>query len=59
MTLIVRLLVWHVKSEKSKVLKKKLNEELMPVSSHLNTWLDWCMSGYEKKQIDPMLIEEL
>ena len=25
----IRLLVWHIKSEKRKALKKKLNEELM------------------------------
>ena len=31
----------------------------MPVAWHPNRWWDWCMSEDEKKEIDPMFIEEL
>ena len=55
----VRLLDWHIKFEKRKALKKELNEGLMPVAWHQIRWWDWCMSENEKKEIDPMFIEEL
>ena len=29
---------WHARFEKRKALKKELNEELMPVTWHLNRW---------------------
>ena len=48
---------WHVKFGKRKALRKELNEELMLVAWH--RWWDWCMSQDEKKEIDPMCIEEL
>ena len=31
----------------------------MPVVWHPNRWWDWCVSEDEKKEIDPMFIEEL
>ena len=31
----------------------------MSVAWHPDRWWDWCMSEYEKKEIDAMLIEEL
>ena len=31
----------------------------MPVAWHLNRWWVWCMSEDDKKQIDPVFIEEL
>ena len=31
----------------------------MPVALHPNRWWDWCVSEDEKKEIDPMLIEQL
>ena len=31
----------------------------MQVVKHPNRWWDWCLSGDEKKEIDPMFIEEL
>ena len=31
----------------------------MPVAWHPNKWWDWCMSEDEKKEIDPVFIEEL
>ena len=49
----------RVKFRKQEALKKELSEELMPVAWHLNRWSDWCMSEDEKKEIDPMFIEEL
>ena len=30
----------------------------MPVAWHSDRWWDWCMSEDEKKEIDPMFIEE-
>ena len=52
-------MAWNFKFEKRKALKKELNEELMPVAWHPNRWWDWCVSENEKKEIDPMFIEEL
>ena len=49
----------NTKFEKRKKLKKELNEELMTVAWHPNRWWDWYMSKDEKKEIDPMFIEEL
>ena len=40
-------------------LKKELNEELMPIAWHLKRWWNFCVSKDEKKEIDPMFIEEL
>ena len=57
--LYVRLLAWHIKLEKRKALKKELNEELMPLAWHPNRWWDWYVSENEKKEIDPMFLEEL
>ena len=31
----------------------------MPVAWHPNRWRDWCVSEDEKKEIDPVFIEEL
>ena len=36
----VRLLPWHTKFEKRKLLKKELNEELIPVAWDPNRWWD-------------------
>ena len=55
--ILIRLLAWHIKFEKCKERKKELSEELMPVAQHPNRWWDWCMSEDEKKEIDPMFIE--
>ena len=30
-TILIRLLVWYIKFEKRKALKKKISEELMPI----------------------------
>ena len=57
--ILIRLLAWHIKFEKRKVLRKELNEELMPVAWHPKRWWDWCVSEDEKKEIDRMFIEEL
>ena len=43
----------------AKYLEKELNEELISVAWHPNRWWDWCVSEDEKKEIDPMFIEEL
>ena len=36
--------------EKVKNLIKEYNEELMPVTWHLDKWWDWCISEDEKKR---------
>ena len=56
---LIRLLSWHIKFEKREELKKELNKELISIAWHPNKWCDWCISEDEKKEIDPMFIEEL
>ena len=56
---LIRLLSWHIKFEKREELKKELSKELIPIAWHPNKWCDWCISEDEKKEIDPMFIEEL
>ena len=58
-TVQVRFLAWHIKFKKLKELKKALSEKLMPLVWRPNKWWDWCMSEDEKKEIDPMFIEDL
>ena len=36
--ILVRLLVWHIKFENCKALKKELNKELMPITRHPKKW---------------------
>ena len=48
--ILIRLLAWHIKLEKRKVLKKELNEELMSIAWHSKRWLNFCMSEDEKKK---------
>ena len=55
--ILIRLLAWHIKFEKRKVLKKKLNEELMPIAWHPKRWRNFCMSEDEKKEIEPIFTE--
>ena len=57
--ILIRLLAGHTKFEKRKALEKDISEELMPVAWHPNGWWDRCVSEDEKKEIDPMFIEEL
>ena len=45
--------------ENTKNLRKEFSEELMPAARHPIRWWYWCMSEDEKKEIDPMFIEEL
>ena len=54
----VKILVWHSKFEKSKVLKKELNKELKPAACHPR-WLgnSW-MSEDEKKAPGPILLTD-
>ena len=53
----VRLLVWHIKFEKRKELKKNISEELMPIAWQTKKWWDFCMSEDEKKEIEPIFTE--
>ena len=53
------VLACHIKYEKRKELKKKISEELMPIAWHPNRWWNFCVSEDEKKEIDPIFIEEL
>ena len=48
--------ILHLKNVR--YLKKELNEELIPVAWHPNKLRDWCVSDFDKKEIDPMFIEE-
>ena len=55
----VRILAWQNKFEKRKLLKKDINKELMPVAWHPTRWWDWCMSGDENKEIDPIFTDKV
>ena len=55
----MKFLAWLIKFVKRKELKKELSEELMTVAWHLDRQRDWCKSEDEKKEIDPIFIEEL
>ena len=57
--ILLRLLARHIEFEKRKEFKKKLNKELMPRASHSKRWWDCCVSEDEKKETNPMFIEEL
>ena len=50
-----RLLDWRIKFKKSKALKKELNEELMPITCHLNDGIGACQTLRRKKQIQCLL----
>ena len=58
-TILIGLLAWHIKFEKYKELKKKISEELMPVAWRPIRWWDFCVSEDDKKEIDPIFVEEL
>ena len=53
----VSLLAWHIKFEKRKALKDKLNEELMLKAWHPRIWWKLCMPEDEKKEIEPIFTE--
>ena len=57
--ILIRLLVWHIKFEKHKALKKESIKELITIAWHPKRWWDWWMLEDEKKEIDPIFIEEL
>ena len=48
----IRYLTWYVKFEKRKELKKRFNEDLMPVACYPKRWWNFCMSEGEKKGTD-------
>ena len=58
---LIRLLAQHIKFEKRKKLEKMIADEQMSdiPAWRLNRWWDCRMPEGEKKQIDPMLTEEL
>ena len=47
--ILIRLLVWYIKLEKCKGLKKKISEELMPTVWHSKRWWNLCISEDEEK----------
>ena len=53
----IRLLAWCSKFKKCKALKKKINEELMPIVWHPKRSCNLCMSEDEKKEIESVLTE--
>ena len=46
--ILITLLIWHIKFEKHKALKKKISEELMSIMWHPKRWWDFCMLEDEK-----------
>ena len=57
--ILIRLLVWQIKFEERKELKRDLNEELMLVAWHPKRWWDFSLSEDDKKEIDPIFIDDL
>ena len=55
--ILIRLLAWHIKFEKLKVLKKELSKELMAIACHPKRWWNFCMSENEKKETQPFFTE--
>ena len=54
----IRLLVWHIKFEKPKVLKEDLNEKLVLITWYPKKWWNFCMwEDLKKKEIEPILTE--
>ena len=52
-------MAWCTKFEKCKAFKKDISKELMQVPWHPNRWWGCSMLEDEKKEIDPLFIEEL
>ena len=38
---------------------KRVKRRIIPTAWHPNRWWDWCMPKDEKKERNPMFIEEL
>ena len=57
----IKLLAWHTKFEKRKVLKKKISKKLMPivVAWHPKRWWSSCISEDKKKEIKLIFTEGL
>ena len=53
----IRLLSWHIRFEKRKVLEKKISEELISIAWHPKRWWDFCMPEDVKKEIEPIFTE--
>ena len=56
--ILIRLLAWHIKFKKQKVLKN-ISEELIIIAWHPKGRWKICVSEDEKKEIDPIFIEKL
>ena len=57
--ILIRFWAWYVKFEKRKALKEKIKEELMTIGWHPKRWWNFSVPEDEKKEIDPIIIEEL
>ena len=55
--LIIKVLAWHIKFEKRKVLEKELNENLMFIAWHPWRWWNLCVSEFGKKEVEPIFTE--
>ena len=55
--ILIRLLAWHIRFEKRKVLKKKISEKLISIVWHPKRWWNFCMSEDVKKEIEPIFTE--
>ena len=49
----------YIKFVKSKELKKKVCEELMPREQHPKIWCKFCVSDDEKKETEPVFTDSL
>ena len=53
----IRLLSWHIRFEKRKVLEKKISEELISIAWRPKRWWNFCMPEDVKKEIEPIFTE--
>ena len=57
--ILIRLLAWHIRFEKRKVLEKKISEELISIAWHPKRWCNFCMpEDVKKKKYNRFLLSD-
>ena len=55
--ILIKLLAWKIKFEKSKALKGKVGEKLIPIAWNPKIQQNFCMSENNKKEMQPIFTE--
>ena len=55
----VKLMTWHSRLKKHKAFKRDISKELIPLTQHPMRWWNWGMPENDKKEIEPILIDEI